>query len=114
MELSAAGSVKIRSCEMISIERRSKMTPINKLKTGDTFRVGDYDYRVERVRPSQLTDENGNHNLALEIVSSVDSVLLDCKYGVFRSDSMLLFLPKGGMEILECDVNELNTFFPLL
>lgn len=99
---------------MINIDRRSKMIPIRELKTGDMFRVGDYDYRVERVRPSQLADENGNQNLALEIVSSVDSVLLDCKYGIFRSDSMLLFLPKGGMEVLECNTNELNAFFPLV
>lgn len=98
---------------MISIDRRSKMMPIKELKTGDIFRIGDYDYRVERIRPSRLSDENGNRNLALEIVSSVDSVLLDYKYGIFRSDSILLFLPKGGMEVLECSTNELNEFFPL-
>lgn len=95
----------------VSIDRRVKMIPLAKIKPGDEFKIGGYRYVVACASPFRFDESSRVSGIEFTIFSYKGNKLTRMIDGIFKRNSILMFMPGGEALILECSKRELNSYF---
>lgn len=96
----------------VNIDRRVMMVPLAKIKQGDEFKVGGYRYVIACASPFKFDESSRVSGIEFTIFSYKGNKLTRMIDGIFKRNSILMFMPGGDALILECSKRELNNYFP--